>query len=412
MYIGTPDLRLLTKAGTRPPPRQAEPSHPPAREGASPKMAAPYLYTPTTDLDFVLAEVARSLQLTAEQYALAVEHYTAVYKWLAAPESPLFRFEPWIYPQGSMALGTTVRPRTREEFDLDLVCQMLTTGKSAMEVFKLVYDRINANKTYAPMLKPMNRCVRLVYAHNFHLDIIPAEPDRARGGTAIQVPDRELKRWTPSNPRGYVGWYLLESQTLKALQARKLEPIPEQISADEKPPLTIAVQLMKRRRDIICDEKTAPRSVVITTLAAEYYSGTDDVFTALGEIVAGIQHRIDAAHPDRIEVCNPTNPDEKFCESFNPDGRYDAFKRYVKQLQRDIAAIAAARGRGLSELEKVLGDIFGEGPARTAIKAFATQHRGLRDAGKLAYTGAGLSIATPASGPARVSPTHQYYGEA
>src|ERR1044072_8753851 len=107
-------------------------------------MAAPYLASANADLDYLLTEVARALQLTAEQYALAVKHYRAVGIWLAAPDSPLFRFRPSIYPQGSMALETTVRPRFRDEYDLDLVCQLLTTGLSAMEVYHLVHNRLAA----------------------------------------------------------------------------------------------------------------------------------------------------------------------------------------------------------------------------------------------------------------------------
>ena len=165
-------------------------------------MAAPLVVTPNADLDYLLAEVAAALQLTPEQYRLAGEHYLAVGDWLAAPGSILAKFRPRIYPQGSMALETTVRPKGRDEYDLDLVCQMLPTGMSALNVYNEVYGRLMANRMYAPMVEKKNRCVRLNYAHQFHLDIIPAEPDQVVGGDAIRVPDRDLRDWTPSNPRG------------------------------------------------------------------------------------------------------------------------------------------------------------------------------------------------------------------
>lgn len=79
-------------------------------------MAAPYIPQPNADLDFLLAQVAKALQLTRDQYALAAEHYGAVADWLGGTGSVLAPFRPWIYPQGSMALETTVRPRMREEY--------------------------------------------------------------------------------------------------------------------------------------------------------------------------------------------------------------------------------------------------------------------------------------------------------
>lgn len=374
-------------------------------------MAAPNLVSANADLDYLLAEVARSLQLTTEQHALAVQHYTAIAKWLADSESPLARFKPWIYPQGSMALETTVRPRTRDEYDLDLVCQMLRTGLTALEVYHLVYERLRAHDTYKPMLEKMNRCVRLNYAHNFHLDIIPAEPDLMRGGTTIVVPDRTLRTWTPSNPLGYIAWFTQQSRVTLVDLRKKIDPVPHPTPSDEKPALTIATQLLKRRRDMLCDEDVAPRSIVLTTLAAEYYRGTDCVFTALTQIIAGIQQRIAAAHPVRITVCNPTNRDEEFCESFNATGRYEAFKWFIQQVERDLARIAVAHG--IPQLQKVLGETFGEEAAAKAIRSYGELHKAQRDTKALQFSGAGaggLSIVSPVVGIARVAPPHQYFG--
>lgn len=373
-------------------------------------MAVPYLVPDNGDLDFLLAEVARALQLTLEQHALAVKHYTTIADWLVVPGTSVAQFKPTIYSQGSMALETTVRPRKREEYDLDFVCQMLNTGLSAMEVFQLVFKRIREHGTYAPMLKPMNRCVRIDYAHNFHMDIIPAEVDRDRGGTAILVPDRELKAWTPSNPLGYVAWFAQRTTiTLPGLR-KAMAPLPGPTPSDEKPALTIVVQLMKRRRDMLCDDETAPRSIVLTTLAGEYYSG-GDVFTALGHIVAGIQQRIAAAHPKRITVCNPTDSDERFCESFEGTGRYEAFKWYIGQLERDLARIATARG--IPELEKILSETFGEEPVMKAVRSYGERLKKQRDEGVLKFSGAGagsLGVVTSTSNMKHTAPTHNYFG--
>lgn len=374
-------------------------------------MAAPYIAPPNADLDYLLAQVARSLQLTPEQHRLAAEHYGAVSRWLAADGSPLAPYRPWIYPQGSMALETTVRPRSREEYDLDLVCEMQPTGMPAMWVYNAIHDRLKANGQYAPMLEKKNRCVRLNYAHNFHLDIIPAEPDESRKAGAIWVPDRKLEDWTPSNPKGYVAWFTDRSRVTVAEMRKKVDPLPQPTPSDEKPALTIAVQLIKRRRDMLLGEDVAPRSIVLTTLAAEYYQGTDCVLTAIGQIAAGIQRRIRTAHPNRIVVCNPTNSGEMFCESFNGPGRYEAFREFINQLQQDVAQLTAAQG--IPQLKRLMDQKFGEEPTESAMRSYAERLKAQRDAGTLGFSGAGaggLAIVTNTPGPSRVVPPNRYYG--
>lgn len=374
-------------------------------------MAAPYIPPLNPDLDFLLGEVAKALQLTPEQHRLAGEHYRTVGDWLGASGSPLASFRPWIYPQGSMALETTVRPLTREEYDLDLVCEMLPTGMTALQLYDAVYARLIAHKTYAPMVEKKNRCVRLSYAHDFHLDIIPAQPDRGRGDGAIWVPDRELRDWTASNPKGYVAWFSCRSKVTLAELRKQVDPLPRPTPAEDKPALTIAVQLMKRRRDLLCEPEVAPRSIVLTTLAGEHYRGSDCVLTSLAQIVGGIKHRIAAAAPNRIVVCNPTNEAEKFCESFDGTGRYQNFIWFIDQLERDIADIAATHG--LRDLQLVLSAKFGEEPASRAIRNYGERLKAQRDASTLAFTGAGaggLSIISSTATPSRPVPSNRYYG--
>jgi len=80
-------------------------------------------------------------------------------------------------------------------------------GFSSQETYQLIGERLRANGTYASMLEAKNRCWRLIYAGDFHMDIIPAIPDLERGNTAILVPDREVTDWTKSDAKGYAVWF-------------------------------------------------------------------------------------------------------------------------------------------------------------------------------------------------------------
>ena len=320
------------------------------------------------ELDFLLERVAEALQLTPTQYQSAVEKYQAVGRWLSASESPLAALHPAIYPQGSMALQTTVRPLRRMEYDLDLVCEVRPTRASAMELFNTVYARLHENGTYRPILEKKNRCVRLNYAGNFHLDIIPAQPDPPRPPMSVVVPDRKLQDWSPSNPRGYAAWFHDRSRGIEKVRAA-VEALPTQTPPDLKTPLSVAVQTIKRRRDVMfADADTAPRSIVLTTLAARHYRGGDCVATIITQILAGIEAEVLAAAPERIRVCNPTNDGERFCDSFTDEG-YDAFVHFVRTMRAEVAALLAARDH--QDLRKQLIWMFGDAPVDEALRVYA-----------------------------------------
>ena len=117
-------------------------------------------------------------ELTPTEFRNAEEKYRAVGRWLAAPGSSLAIFAPEVYPQGSMLLGTTVRPYGRSEYDLDLVCQLHWCAQQPpLTIYDWVHGRMAANETYREILEKLKRCLRLNYAGSFHLDVLPACPN-------------------------------------------------------------------------------------------------------------------------------------------------------------------------------------------------------------------------------------------
>jgi hypothetical protein len=327
-------------------------------------LSSPVLLQPR--VDELLEQIAEALQLTPTQYESAAEKYAAVGRWLAAPESPLHALQPVIYPQGSMALQTTVKPLRRMEYDLDLVCEVQPSGHSAMQLFDLVYTRLHENGTYRPIVEKKKRCVRLNYAGNFHLDIIPARPDHSRPPPSVVIPDRKLQEWTRSNPKGYATWFHIKGGRVEKLRAA-VEPLPSQTSPDLKTPLSVAVQIIKRRRDVMFgDSDLAPRSVVLTTLAAKHYAGEQHVAAVVAQVLAGIDAEIRATAPQRICVPNPTNNDERFCDSFT-DESYRAFADFVRTMLREVGELNAAMQR--DDLRRRLVAMFGESPVQGVLPA-------------------------------------------
>jgi hypothetical protein len=200
----------------------------------------------------MLLGVCEDLQLTPARYDLAVARYGTLNRLLESGGSPFRYFHPEIYPQGSMALGTTVRP-IEAPHDLDFVLQLSRDhdGIDPMAVIKALYGFLRQHGTYGPMTSLKNRCVRIEYADEFYMDVLPACRNDALGVGCIKVPDRAVIGWADSNPLGYVEWFKRKSRLLFVERLlEKAAPVPPQQAVGEKETLQLVVQLVKRWRDL------------------------------------------------------------------------------------------------------------------------------------------------------------------
>jgi hypothetical protein len=146
-------------------------------------------------LDRMLFDICENLQLTETQHGKAEERYKAIARVIDGPESPFIDIESNLYPQGSMRLGTTVKP-TGGPHDLDFVCEFAVSHQrvNPMALLDEMYGLFKSHGVYGGMVEKKNRCVRIIYKDEFYLDILPACRDHGNGGTCVQVPDRDQKK--------------------------------------------------------------------------------------------------------------------------------------------------------------------------------------------------------------------------
>jgi len=331
-----------------------------------------------------LERVAREIDIPLGKYRDAVERYQAVGRWLEGGNYPGCLGELDIHPQGSFRLGTVVRPirlGVPAGYDIDLVCELpYAMGLTTPEAIKrMVGDRLKEHETYHRLLDDEGRrCWTLEYAEEdqigFHLDVLPAVPDRGLSHTAIAITHKGDAgyTWSPSDPRGYATWFDEKNADALALHAAiqkqaiqrreshvyaRVEDVPDQLV---RTPLQRAIQLLKRNRDLHFNRPEtvsyAPISIIITTLAAHLYRGEADVHAALTTIVGDLQ-----AHAALVDngvitpalaerglirrlpdggwyIGNPVNPAENFADRWHEDGhaRAHAFFSWLKALQTDL----------------------------------------------------------------------------
>jgi Second Messenger Oligonucleotide or Dinucleotide Synthetase domain len=308
-----------------------------------------------------------------------------------------------MYPQGSMRLGTTVKPIDGPH-DLDFVCEFLVSHALVDPIALLdeMYELFKQHGVYGGMVEKKNRCVRIIYKDEFWLDILPACHDDINGGTCVQVPDQEEGRWKASNPIKYAEWFEKSSsrtvvffsegtRDLVIKASSDVQPLPGLQAADEKTILQLIVQLLKRWRDIhYADSSFPPISIVLTTLAAELYSGSQSIALGLLEILEGIVARMDAAHAlgKRLEVPNPVHREEDFSERWNNSPRaYLEFNDGIRKFAKTWRETCLSQGNPNRRLEDLFGDVL-----NTAVLRQAKELQGMREAGQLGIKSSGLIV--------------------
>jgi Second Messenger Oligonucleotide or Dinucleotide Synthetase domain len=327
-----------------------------------------------------LEKMCQALELTEKQYETAENRYGAVGEWLASSDNAFLRFAK-IYPQGSISLGTSVKPIKSNEYDVDLVCYVphLSVDTPPKHLKKLIGDRLRFNGKYEGILEEKPRCWRINYANEFHLDITPSvrNPACSQGGEL--VPDKMRDEWKASNPKGYKELFSKRAElqprfSLQKAESREfaasIEPFPDQ-NSHFKGLLRRCVQICKRHRDEHFQDElseVAPISVILTTLAAKSYTHCvtsfvyDTEFDVLIDVVRNMHLFIIKANgPDGVlySIMNETTLGENFAEKWNKDPRLSkAFFSWQQQAVVDLETLPDVPG--LDNLRKSMNACFGE----------------------------------------------------
>ncbi|MCR4441248.1 MAG: nucleotidyltransferase [Peptococcaceae bacterium] len=319
----------------------------------------------------ILTRVSSALDIPDYVYEDATIKYEDVGAWLGDDSSELKKYSPEIYPQGSFRLGTVVRPINGEdEYDIDLVCTLnLAKEQTTQDNLKtIVGNRLKLRPDFNSMLEQSRRCWTLNYpAQNslpkFHMDILPSIHNLEDEPTGILLTDTELKLWQKSNPKAYAEWFYKRMEVIflekRAALAKsfnaKVEDVPEW---QVKTPLQIAVQILKRHRDIYFQDQpdNKPISIIITTLAAKAYRGQADIYDALESIVQDMPKFIERKG-DKWWVTNPV-AEENFADKWNeyPERR-TVFIMWLDRVRSDFATV---KEQHITEMTKSLSPILGK----------------------------------------------------
>jgi hypothetical protein len=372
-------------------------------------------------IDTLLNGIGEKLQLNKSRRDKVEVSYRAVANWLSSDLDLFNGTDTDIYPQGSYKIETTVKPIKDNEYDLDFVLEIKEPWAKeldAMAILDKVEKRMKENDIYRDKVERKNRCIRINYADEFHMDILPGYPCNYVGNTDMKVPDCNTENWKDSAPKGYAEWFEDRCRISVLLEkAAKIEPLPQDTPFQIKPPLKRAIQLIKRQRDIYFydDDKNAPISIVLTTLAGAVYHGEDSAFTALRNILMSIKSMIEYSSTP-IEVLNPSNSKEKLSERWDEDPKlYEHFRKFIFDFNNAFVELEASLNQGIDKVSQKLEELFGEDISREVLKEhaeFISKHRLDSNLNVNTKTGAiGIGSASLLNESAQSIPRNTFHGD-
>ena len=249
-------------------------------------------------------------------------------------------------PQGSWAHETIIRPAEGLEFDADFLVQVAEDAAWNADPTRYaaaVWNALHEHGTYGTMTTRKDRCVRVTYANDCHIDVVPYVVFES-GREAII--NRTTNQFEDTNPIGFTDWLQGKDATTNGNLRRVL-------------------RLLKYLRDQ-CNAFNI-KSVLLTTLVGEvvtpvraelapgcYGDTPSALVTIVQDLDAWLQDR-----PNKPSLVDPSCPSTSFDHRWT-DAQYAAFREKIHDLAPKIQAAydEATPAASLSAWQDVFGSAF------------------------------------------------------
>ncbi len=264
-------------------------------------------------------------------------------------------------PQGSWAHETIIEPGADMQFDADFLVQIEEDpdwNNDPKLYSNAVYDALDAHGTYSPKTKRKNRCVRVTYANDSHIDIVPYVI-LADGRQVIVF--RTDNVFEDTNPAGFTDW-LREKDDLTNRNLRKV------------------LRLLKYLRDH--QNSFDLKSVLLTTMVGNIVDSWrlldpdhyKDVPTTLVHLVEELDTWLQA-HTSKPYLTDPSCPTTSFNHRWTQI-QFEAFRDKIHSLAPKLRTAYDTVGvaESITAWQSVFGSSFpSSSVSRTAVTASPPQ---------------------------------------
>lgn len=260
-------------------------------------------------------------------------------------------------PAGSWAFRTIIKPvQETDEFDADVLLHMTKQdGWLPKDYLEFVYSALQESGVYREMTELHKRCVRIKYANDFHIDLVPYIEIEGNHFITYRLEPRETGTFELSNPEAFTEWMDERERASNGTFVK-------------------VVRLMKYLRDH--KETFTCVSVILTTLLGEQLDPIEasykpelytDVPTSLMTLISKLADTLPEEMP---AVMDPGGTGDDFSDRYKDEWNYKNFRKMIRSYAIKIEE--AYKDTDPATSEEKWRDVFGDN-FRRGISSLATK---------------------------------------
>lgn len=308
-------------------------------------------------IDVFTAFLEKEVNLNPTRLTRLEQSVNAIRDVLAEDDTigPLFRD---VIPAGSWAHGTIIRPvQENDEFDADMLLYLHEqTDWQPKDYLEELWLTFRSHEVYRSKAKRKTRCVRIDYAGDFHVDIVPYVE---RGGSHYITNRRQpegVGRFEASDPEAFSAW----------IDER------QRITNDHFIP---AVRLLKYLRDF--KNTFDCKSIILMTLLGNQVNAIEATYNPTwyadipSTLVTMLEKLADDLPDTMPAVLDPADTGENFTDRYGDTWNYTNFRFRINNYATRVRAAYDEPDSGLSlkMWQTIFGNSFTSDP--DAKKAMA-----------------------------------------
>ncbi len=253
-------------------------------------------------------------------------------------------------PAGSWAHRTIIKPvADNDGFDADVLLHMTEqTDWQPKDYIEKLYAAFRGSATYKDRVSRKTRCMRITYAGEFHIDLVPLIDQGGLHYITNRLDPEETGKLEASDPAAFTAW-IDERQRLTRGSFIKV------------------VRLLKYLRDF--KNTFSCKSIILATLLGEQVNEIEvmmaperyaDVPSTLNTLLGKLADSLPLTMP---AVMDPAGTGDNFTDRYKEGWNYDNFRRQIKHYAEKVkeAYDEPDRTASIAAWQVILGEDFKPG---------------------------------------------------
>lgn len=255
-----------------------------------------------------------------------------------------------LIPAGSWAHGTIIKPVGEfDEFDADVLLHVQErSGWLPKDYIEELYSIFRASNVYKSLAQRKTRCVRIDYANDFHIDVVPYLEQGGVHYITNHLEPEGIGKFEASNPEAFNVWIDDRQRFTKGSFVK-------------------IIRLLKYLRDF--KNTFTCKSIILTTLIGEQINEIEaslspNLYDDIPSLLKTVLDKLATSLPETMpDVMDPAGTGDNFSTRYKDEWDYENFRKQIKRYAEKIqdAYDDEDREGSITKWQDIFGDEFNPG---------------------------------------------------